>query len=77
MKEFGQWLSVARQHRGLTQRELAERLEIPAWSIGEYERGAQYPGKQRENKIIQFFREEYEARGPNATDSKGYARQRI
>lgn len=42
-KAFGQFVSSKRQHAGLTQRDLAERLYVTESAVSKWERGVSYP----------------------------------
>ena len=52
---FGQRLAELRSERGLTQEELANRLDISRSAIGMYERGEREPSFDLLDKLTDFF----------------------
>ena len=48
---FGERLKEARRKKGITQKELAEKLDIPYQQIGQYETGKRNPRKDTLDKI--------------------------
>ena len=55
MADFAQMLKYFREREGLTQRELAEKLQMSAGAIGMYESGKRHPNFEDEEAIADFF----------------------
>lgn len=56
MKRIGENIKRLREHRGLTQEELAEQLEVSRSYIGRLESGNSSFGSRAEKKFSKFFR---------------------
>lgn len=52
---FGEKLKKLREKHGYSQKELAEKLDMGASTIGQYEIGTREPGFERLKKIKDFF----------------------
>ena len=55
MNDFKDMLIYLRKREHLSQRELAEKLNISSSSIGMYESGKRYPSREQEEAIADFF----------------------
>jgi len=55
MADFAQMLKYLREREGLTQRELAAKLQMSAGAIGMYESGKRHPKFEDEEAIADFF----------------------
>ena len=55
MADFAQMLKYFREREGLTQRELAAKLNMSAGAIGMYESGKRHPKFEDEEAIADFF----------------------
>lgn len=55
MADFAEMLKYLREREGLTQRELADKLQMSAGAIGMYESGKRHPKFEDEEAIADFF----------------------
>lgn len=56
MASFGEILSELRKDRGMTQRDLAERLHVSVGTISNYENGAHMPDLEKLTELADLFR---------------------
>ncbi len=55
MKKFGEKLYTLRKHKGLSQRQLGEMLEVSGSHIGAIERGEKFPNVPMVLKVADIF----------------------
>lgn len=53
--QFGQWLSILRKQRGMSQQDLANALSISASAVSKWERGNNYPDLPMTLRIAEIF----------------------